>query len=152
MDPDTGALQITVASDHETESTSTVHRAQPSNLLLMKCDTANTDELINAVETELKFNPSLAGDQAGLFWYGDDDNYVKFVVSHTDGSVQYVLSVVVGGTEQPAMATVPLRENELTSDLILRLERKEGVTLTACVVHPRGKYCGTCCSVVCLGC
>lgn len=54
---------------------------------------------VNAVEAEVSFAPRAWGEQAGIFWHSDDNNYAKFVVEGMkDGSVALVFALEINGS------------------------------------------------------
>lgn len=98
------------------------------------------------VETHVAFNPKSFGEQAGLFWYIDDNNYVKFVVEGMkDGSVAFVFAHEMSGNP------IVVRKEKINEKLlsaspshlnrILRLEFDSSTTsFKAYVVHPQGVF------------
>jgi len=94
---------------------------------------------VNAVEAAVTLDPKNWGEQAGVFWYGNDSNYAKFVVEGMkDGSVALVFAVEIGG-EPRVVKKLPVN-NAAGTSTILRIEVQPGPTFTACIVHPQGLY------------
>ena len=73
------------------------------------------------------------GEQAGVWLYADDDNYVKFVIEGMrDGTVQLVVAAECAGVPQ-VVAKVPL-PCVSTAPVTLRLElSSDGQSVSACV-------------------
>ena len=67
------------------------------------------------------------GEQAGIFYYFDDDNYAKFVVEWTkDGSMAAVLAQEVAGSASVAgkaiICKAPVAKDHTPKPVRLRLE------------------------------
>lgn len=87
-------------------------------LLLRPLDGANACE----VTVTMPPTPGSFGEQAGLFWYRDDDNYAKFVVEWMrDGTASVVLALKQRG-EAAVCSTAALDAEEAHEPVRLRLE------------------------------
>merc|ERR1711920_508444 len=89
------------------------------------------------VTVEVPPTPGNFGEQAGLFWYFDDDNYVKLVMEWMqDGNASIVLareSQADGGPE--VAASITLDEEEVQQPLRLRFEvSPDGLKLSGVLV------------------
>ena len=64
---------------------------------------------VNAFTAEVTVThaPATFGEQAGLLWYVDDDNYVKLVKEFYDGKVWVVLAAEQGGKAQYKESACP---------------------------------------------
>eukprot|EP00750_Incisomonas_marina_P033092 INCI9560.1.p1 GENE.INCI9560.1~~INCI9560.1.p1 ORF type:complete len:266 (-),score=45.58 INCI9560.1:493-1290(-) len=101
--------------------------------------TPEGEAAVNAAEAEVSFSPRAWGEQAGIFWYSDDNNYAKFVVEGMkDGSVALVFALEINGS--PRVVKKLPWEGPASATKILRLELKADLSLCACIVHPQGLY------------
>ena len=71
--------------------------------------------------------PGERGEQAGIFYYFDDDNYAKFVVEWTrDGSMAVVLAQEVSGSAsvsgKATICKAPVPKDHAPKSVRLRLE------------------------------
>lgn len=106
-----------------------VFAAKPARNFLLR---PQTD--FNAVQVTVTMNPKTWGEQAGLFWLVDDDNYAKLVVEGMkDGSTCIVMAVEIQGSPK-VLAKVPWTPDK---SVTLRLERSPQGTLTGSIVS----YC-----------
>ena len=89
-------------------------RATPGNLweaentarnLLLRPPPRDAKEFV--AEVTVSHAPETFGEQAGLFWYRDDDNYVKLTKEFYDGKVWVVLAAETGGKAQYKEAPCP---------------------------------------------
>ena len=60
------------------------------------------DDMVNGLATSVTVTnqPHLMGEQAGLIWYLDDDNYIKFVKESLEGMEWIVLAREEGGQSE----------------------------------------------------
>lgn len=102
----------------------------PSLLLRPTCG-ANACE----VTVTMPPTPGGFGEQAGLFWYCDDNNYAKFVVEWMrDGTANVVLALEKNG-EPAVCAKAPLDSDEACEPMRLRLELSaDGSKLSGVIV------------------
>lgn len=99
----------------------------------------------HVLEAKVSFLPKNWGEQAGLFWYSNDHNYAKLVVEGMkDGTVALVFAVEIRG-EPKVLHKEKLELRGSENELVLRLELSPKLVLSACVVHPQGKYHATFC-------
>lgn len=74
-----------------------------------------------ASEITVTNHPTLQGEQGGMIWYIDDDNYVKFIKENLQGSVWIVLA-----REEEAKSVLVSRLPVETESARLRLSRVGG--------------------------
>jgi regulation of enolase protein 1 (concanavalin A-like superfamily) len=73
------------------------------------------------VEARVKLMASSYGEQAGIFWYQDDNNYVKLVIEGMkDGTAALVLAAESGG-QAAVCGKIPLGKNEESQTLRLEM-------------------------------
>lgn len=100
-------------------------------LLLRALDGANACEVIITMPA----SPGAAGEQAGLFWYVNDDNYAKLVIERGQDNTA---SVVLGRKQQgkyTVCGEAELDEEETQEPTRLRLEMSsDGSRLSGCIV------------------
>eukprot|EP00933_Yihiella_yeosuensis_P078115 TRINITY_DN8922_c1_g1_i1.p1 TRINITY_DN8922_c1_g1~~TRINITY_DN8922_c1_g1_i1.p1 ORF type:complete len:321 (+),score=82.96 TRINITY_DN8922_c1_g1_i1:3-965(+) len=110
---------------------STFAALPPPTLLLQPLGDANACEVtVTMPSARGKF-----GEQAGLFWYFDDNNYAKLVVEWMeDGSASVVLGQECEG--KPAVvSSASLDEDQVSEPIRLRLERSSnGSELSGVIV------------------
>lgn len=80
---------------------------------------------VSAMEIDVEIRLSGAYEQAGLFWYYDDDNYAKLVLEYIDNR-RYVVLVREENAEAAVAAKIPVETDRVS----LRFEVK-GHTLSA---------------------
>ena len=93
-----GALQIRATPGNLWEAENTAR-----NLLLRPPPDARSF----AAEVTVSHAPATFGEQAGLLWYRDDDNYVKLMKEFYDGKVWVVLAAEQAGKAQYKEAPCP---------------------------------------------
>jgi hypothetical protein len=90
--------------------------------------------MVDAVETSVSFSPQSWGEQAGLFWRGDDRNYAKLVIEQSrDGSTAVVFALELDGC--PAVVAKQTIAPTTKGNLLLRFELSPDLTMTALAVH-----------------
>ena len=83
-------------------------------------------DVADGVEVELTNDAKLFGEQAGLWLYKDDENWVKWVSEGMkDGSVKLVFASKIAG-KASMICKVPLPGNNPEQPVILRLELLDG--------------------------
>lgn len=112
------------------------------NVLLIKPETTDNVEAVVDVAHE----PKKKWEQAGLLWYVDDDNFVKFISEHIDGKMYAVLASEEGGRGR-VFGKVEMPQANVQLRLIVQARQVTGQSLTGqwrVKKSDEWSDCGTC--------
>ncbi len=96
-----------------------------------------------AAEVTVTNQPVIHAEQAGMIWYCDDDNYVKFIKESLDGTVWIIMA-----REEEGQSALVNRIPALAETVRLRLTLVEGqVTGQFCIADGDWQTVGACAPV-----